>query len=93
MSDRSKGKEVADRSSALAKMITWLDGYAEFHIVDPARIERLLRSRRSPDLDQVWKNIKDDVTTITDLPSTSDKVKKYSRMSSFALKSIYQRLG
>lgn len=65
-------------------MVTWLDGYAEFHIVDPARIERLLKSRVSPDLDQTWKNIKDDVMTIADLPSTSAKVKKYSRMSSFA---------
>ena len=84
MSDKSKLKQVSDRSSAFAKMITWLDGYAEFHIVDPARVERLLKSRGSPDLDQTWKNIKDDVTTITDLPSTSDQVKKYSRMSSYA---------
>ncbi len=65
-------------------MITWLDGYAEFHIVDPTRIERLLKSHGNPDLDQTWKNIKDDVTTITDLPATSDQVKKYSRISSYA---------
>ena len=84
MSNRSKLKEISDRSSSLARMITWLDGYAEFHIVDPARIERLLKSSGSPDLDQAWKNIKDDVTAITDLPATSDQVKKYSRMSSYA---------
>ena len=65
-------------------MITWLDGYAEFHIVDPARIERLLKSHGNPDLDHTWKNIKDDITTVTDLPATSDQVKKYSRMSSYA---------
>ena len=84
MSDKSKLKQVSDRSSAFAKMISWLDGYAEFLFVDAARVERLLKSRGSPDLDQTWKNIKDDVTTITDLPSTSDQVKKYSRMSSYA---------
>lgn len=65
-------------------MITWLDGYAEFHIVDPARVEKLLKSHGSPDLHQTWKGIKDDVTTITDLPASSGQVKKYSRMSSYA---------
>lgn len=84
MSEKSKLKEITDRSSTLAKMITWLDGYAEFRIVDPARIERLLKHRSYPDLDQSWNNIKDDVTTITDLPATSDQVKKYSRLSSYA---------
>lgn len=84
MSNKSKVKDISDRDSSLARMITWLDGYAEFHIVDPARVERLLKSHDIPDLNQTWKNIEEDVTTITDLPASSAQVKRYSRMSSYA---------
>ncbi|MDG6999918.1 MAG: hypothetical protein JRN15_12475 [Nitrososphaerota archaeon] len=84
MSSKSKFKEMTQRDSGMAQMITWLDGYAALHIVDPLRIERLLKSHSGTDLDQIWKGVKKDVTSISDLPSGSEKVKKFSRMASYA---------
>lgn len=84
MSGRAGQKNLVDRDVSLARMITWLDGFAELHIVDPTRIEKMLRSRSSPDLDQLWKSVREDVTMISDMPARSHQVKKYSNLSSYA---------
>lgn len=65
-------------------MISWLDGYAEYHIVDPVRIERLLKSTSGTELDKIWKGVEDDVSKIVDLPATSKKVKRYSNLASYS---------
>jgi len=78
----SKIKEITQRDSAMTQMISWFDGYASLHIVDPSRIERLLKSKSGTDLDRIWKSVKKDVETIVELPAGSEQVKKYSRISS-----------
>ena len=84
MSSKSKFKEMTQKDSGMAQMITWFDGYAAMHIADPLRIERLLKSQRGTELDQIWKGVKKDVSAITDLPAGSEQVKKYSRIASYA---------
>ena len=80
----SKNKEITQRDSAMTQMISWFDGYASLHIVDTARIERLLKSRSGTRLDRIWKGVKKDIETIVELPAGSEQVKKYSRISSFS---------
>jgi hypothetical protein len=84
MSAKKKLREIAQKDSAMAQMITWLDGYAELQIVDPLRIQRLLKSSSGSDLDRIWKGVEDDVSKIVDLPAGSEKVKRYSNMASYA---------
>ena len=84
MSSKSRVKELTQKDSGMAQLITWFDGYAALHIVDPLRIERMLKSQKGAELDQIWKSVKKDVEAITDLPSGSMKVKRYSRMASYA---------
>ena len=84
MSSKKKIKEITQRDSGLTQMISWFDGYASLHIVDPVRIERLLKSRSGTNIDGIWKGVKNDVETIVELPAGSEQVKKYSRISSYS---------
>jgi hypothetical protein len=84
MSSKSKHREISQKDSGIAQMITWFDGYSTLHLVDPLRIERLLKSRSGSDLDLVWKNVKKDISAIVELPASSEQVKKFSRLASYA---------
>jgi dsDNA-binding SOS-regulon protein len=84
MPNKSRTKEMVDRDSTMAKLITWFDAYAALSIVNPARIEKLIKGQSGSDLDSMWKNVKKDVTTIVEMPSESEQVQKAIRLSSNA---------
>jgi hypothetical protein len=81
---RKKTRNLEQKDSAMAQMISWLDSIAEFHILDTVRFERLLKSTSGTDLDKIWKGVEDDVSKIVDLPADSEKVKRYSNLASYS---------
>ena len=71
-----------DRCSLLAKMVAWLDGYASLYPTDVAVIERKLKGWSGTDVDAAWKQVKDDVYAISQMPTKSAEVQKaFKRLS------------
>jgi hypothetical protein len=59
----------------LAKLVSWLDGYAALSCVDPQKIDKMVKSHEDDDdLRYIWKQAKDDVTEIGNLPASSNEI-------------------
>ena len=65
----------------LAKLISWLDGYAALKCVDPMKIERLAKSEGESidEVARVWSDVREDVRDIATLPGSSSEVVKISK--------------
>ncbi len=72
---KKEGKSL----QGFAKLITFLDGYAALAVVDPVKIERLMKGSSSDDLQNFWKQAKDDVYKIGGLPSSSPQIVRLAK--------------
>jgi len=65
----------------LAKMISWLDGYAALSCGDPMKLERLAKSESDSieEVGKVWNEVRRDVKEIAMLPSASDDIVRTSK--------------
>lgn len=72
-----KGKKKAFQANPhdVATLVTYLDGYAALSVIDPAKIQRIIkRNLEDRDIAQVWGQIETDVSDIATLPSSSDEI-------------------
>ena len=59
----------------MATLVTYLDGYAALSVIDPGKIQRIIkRNLEDRDISQVWGQIETDVSDIATLPSSSDEI-------------------
>ncbi len=65
---------------ALSTLISMLDGYAALSVVDPTKIQRIIKKNSDDtDLASIWKEISRDVDDIASLPSESEQAMKKSK--------------
>ena len=84
----------ASKLRNLAKLISWLDGYAALSCVDPVKIDRLARSEGSSieEVQKIWSEVMEDVREIASLPGSSKDIVKTSRYLSF-VRSAFTLMG
>lgn len=78
---------------SLAKLVSWLDGYASLSSTDPLRVERLVKeieasgqAKKGKNTDpagkevaQLWQEVRKDVYDIANLPGESQEIMKISK--------------
>jgi hypothetical protein len=78
---------------SLAKLVSWLDGYASLSSTDPLRVEKLVKeieasgqAKKGKDTDpsgkevaELWQQVRKDVYDIANLPGESEDIMKVSK--------------
>ena len=87
---KKKNGASAGKLRNLAKLISWLDGYAALRCVDPIKMERLAKSEGDSmdEVKRLWSDVREDVRDIASLPGSSTdiiKTSKYLNLSRIAI--------
>ncbi len=88
MSSKKKKTSLGD----LSKFIVWLDSYAALAPADPQKIERLAKNSDDPDVNNAWRQVRDDVSKIANLAGSSENIRKLGRASEL-LKLVFTVMG
>lgn len=71
-----KGANPAD----LSRLVTWFDGYASLSVVDPQRMEKVVkRNSDDQEISWVWTQVRRDINDIAVLPNTSREIVRLSK--------------
>ena len=74
------------------KIISFLDGYAALVVVDPSRVEKMIKNSSQDDIQNTWKQAKDDVGKIAGLPSTNPKILRLAKILGI-VKTLFMFIG
>jgi hypothetical protein len=92
-SSKRKRKKKDKSLPHIAKLISWLDGYAALSCVDPVKIDKMVKDNSDDeDLTSIWKSAKDDVYEIGNLPSSSPEILRLAKFLNIT-KMVFLFLG